>query len=256
MFNDNHMENIIINTKNPLLMIYTVLNNNKISDNYKYLVVKLFYKYHINIGLEYNLLLINNLEENDPLTYNLISDIYYIVSKQLLLLPHIKKIYNACNKIWKINRILNRILSIDDMIISLKKIQTSFLCLFDGSKGSFYFHVKMKGMKEGNSYHFEEIKSRLKKTYDMFKLNFFNEYNIVLITTHQLEDLTFENMVKYVEYIFAKVNTVLIHNINYLILYNNYRLQLYNLLYNSSNINIDIMDVDSELEPEDLHFIN
>ena len=62
-------------------------------------------------------------------------------------------------------------------------------------------------------------------------------------------------MVKYVEYIFTKVNNILVHNINYLMLYNNYRLQLYNLLYNTSNIDIDIMDVNSDIEPDDLSFI-
>jgi elongation factor P hydroxylase len=113
----------------------------------------------------------------------------------------------------------------------------------------------MKGMKEGNIYHLDEIKKRLKKTYDMFKLAFFNEYNIILISHHQFIDLTFDNMVKYVEYIFNKVNNIIIHNINHLILYNNYRIQLHNLLYSILNIDIDIMDVDSDIEYDDLPFI-
>ena len=230
-------------------MVYMILSNNNISDKYKFIVVRHFYKYHNMVGLENNLLLIDNLEHNAPLTFNLISDIYYIVSKQLSILPNIKTFHKAYknNKFWKLN--------IEDMIIYLKKIHTSFLCLFDGSKGYFYFHTRMKGLKEGNIYHLEEIKVRLKKTYDMFKMNFFNEYNIILITYYQFEDLTFVNMVKYVEYIFTKVNNILIYNINYLMLYNNYRLQLYNLLYNTSNIDINIMDVNSDIEPDDLSFI-
>lgn len=246
---NNNIENIIINTKYPLLMIYMILNNNNISDNYKFIVTKYFYRYHTLIGLENNLLQIDNLENNAPLTFNLISDIYYIVSKQLSIIPHIKRFNKAYknNKFWKLN--------IEEMILYLKKIHTLFLCLFDGSKGSFYFHVKMKGLKEGNNYHLDEIKSRLKKTYDMFKLAFFNEYNIILITYHQFIDLTFDNMVKYVEYIFNKVNSVIVSNINYLILYDNYRIQLYNLLYCISNIDINVMDVDSDIEPDDLPFI-
>jgi hypothetical protein len=247
--NDINIENIIKNTKYPLLMIYMILNNNNISDKYKFIVVKYFYKYHIMIGLENNLLMIDNIENTSPLTFNLISDIYYIVSKQLLIIPYILKFHKAYknNKFWKLN--------IEDMILYLKKLHTSFLSLFDGSKGSFYFHVKIKGMKDGNDYHLEEIKDRLKKTYDMFKMNFFNEYNIILISYHQFIDLSFENMVKYVEYIFTKVNNIIVHNINYLMLYNNYRLQLYNLLYNISNIDIDIIDVNSDIEPDDLSFI-
>jgi hypothetical protein len=243
------IENKIINTKYPLLMIYTILNNNNISDNYKFIVTKYFYRYHTLIGLENNLLQINNLENNAPFTFNLISDIYYIVSKQLSIIPNIQRFYKGYknNKFWKLN--------IEEMIIYLKKIHTLFLCLFDGSKGSFYFHVKMKGMKEGNMYHLDEIRNRLKKTYDMFKLAFFNEYNIILISHYQFLDLTFDNMVKYVEYIFNKVNSIIIHNINYLILYNNYRIQLHNLLYSILNIDIDIIDVDSDIEYDDLPFI-
>jgi hypothetical protein len=247
--NDINIETIIKNTKNPLLMVYMILSNNNISDKYKFFVIKHFYKYHIMVGLENNLLMIDNLEHNAPLTFNLISDIYYIISKQLSILPNIKKFHKAYknNHFWKLN--------IEDMLVYLKKIHSLFLCLFDGSKGSFYFHVKIKGMKQGNDYHLEEIKQRLKKTFDMFKMNFFNEYNIILITYLQFEDLTFENIVKYVEYIFTKVNNILMYNINYLMLYNNYRLQLYNLLYNTSNIDIDIMDVNSDIEPDDLSFI-
>lgn len=248
-YNINNIEQIIKNTKYPLLMIYYILNNNNISDNHKYIVVKFFYRHHVMIGIEYNLLKINNLENISPLAYNLIGDVYYIISKQLSILPNIKKFHKAYrnNKFWK--------LDIEDMIIYLKKLHNSFLCLFDGSKGSFYFHVRLKGMKEGNSYHFEEIETRLKKTYDMFKLSFFNEYNIILLSYHQFIDLTFENIIKYVEYIFSKINNIILQNINYLILYNNYRIQLYNLLYNQSNIDIDIMDVNSDIEQDDLPFI-
>ncbi len=246
--NEDNIDNIIKNTKYPLLLLYSILNNNNISDNYKYIVVKYFYRYHIMVGLEHNLLAITNLD-NYPLTFNLISDIYYIISKQLLILTHLNKFYKAYknNIFWKLNII--------DMISYLKKIHTTFLALFDGSKGSFYFHLKIKGMKDGNNYHLEEILLRLKKTYNIFKQSFFNEYNILLITYSQFEDLTFENMVKYVEYIFTKVNNVLIQNINYLVLYENYRVQLYNILYNKSNIDIDINDVNSDIEQDDLPFM-
>ena len=57
---------------------------------------------------------------------------------------------------------------------------------------------------------------------------------------YQFIDLKFENMIKYTEYIFNKINNILINNIQYLVLYDNYRLQLFNLLYNNSDININI----------------
>jgi hypothetical protein len=249
--NINRIDDIIKDTKYPLLIIVNILNNNNITDEYKYIIMKSFFKYHILIGIECDLLQINDLEKNAPLTYNLICDVYYIISKQLSILPHLIKLKNSYKniKFWK--------LDIDNMIIYLKNIHKSFLCLFDCSKGTFYFHSKLRGIvnTEGYSYHIEEMIKRLKKTYDMFKISFFNNYNIILISNYQFIDLKFENMIKYTEYIFNKINNIIIQNINYLILYNNYRNQLYNLLYNKSNIHIDINDVNSDIEQDDIPFI-
>jgi hypothetical protein len=75
------------------------------------------------------------------------------------------------------------------------------------------------------------------------------------MTVTQFHDLVFENKVKYTEYIFNKINNILTNNINYLILYENYRQQLINILNNNIDINIDINDVDSDIETDDLQFI-
>jgi hypothetical protein len=244
------MNTIIRETQYPLLLIFNILNNNNIKDEKKYLTIKIFLQYHIIIAVEYDLLEINNLEENAPLTYNLISDVYHIISKQLNILSHIilfKKAYINI-KFWK--------LEIEQMIIYLNKLHNTFLSLFDGSKGMFLFHLRLKGMKEGNSYHLDEMHDRLKKTYDIFKLNFFNQYKIILLNNYQYIDLSFENKIKYTEYIFNKINNILLHIINYLKLYNNYRLQLYNLLYNETNIDININNVDSDIDNDDIILIN
>jgi hypothetical protein len=251
MNNINRIDDIIKDTTNPLLMITSILRNKNILDKYKYIVTKSIFKYHIIVCIECNLLQITNLEIESPITYNLICDIYYIISKQLCILPNLIKFKNAYknNKFWK--------LEIDKMIINLKNIQNSFLGLFDCSKGYFYFHAKLKGITNhsGYTYHIDEMIKRLKKVYDMFKMSFFNEYNIILLSYYQFIDLTFENMIKYTEYIFNKINIIINHNINYFILYNNYRIQLYNILYNNSNIDIDIMDVNSDIETDDLTFM-
>ncbi len=246
---NNIIDDIIKDTKYPLLMIYKIINNKDISDNYKYASIKCLFKYHIMVAIEHNLLEIDNLEENFPLIYNLIKDIYYIISKQLNIILHIikfKKSYSE-KSFWK--------LDINNMIDYLKKLHNSFLCLFDGTKGAFYFHLRLKGMTESNNYHLEEMNDRLVKTVKMFKLNFFNEYKILLLSNYQFIDLTFENKIKYIEYIFSKINNILINIINYLTLYDNYRLQLYNILYYQSNININVEDVNSDIEQDDLVFI-
>jgi hypothetical protein len=249
--NINKIDEIIKNTKYPLLLIISILYNENISDEQRYLVVKSFFKYHILIGIECDLSQIYNLENTSPLTYNFICDIYYILSKQLSILSNIVKFKKAYqnNKFWK--------LEINNMIINLKTIHKSFLCLFDASKGMCYFHSKLKGIinKNGYNYHINEMTERLKKTYNMFKMSFFTEYNIVLLSYYQFIDLTFENMIKYTEYIFIKINNIINHTINYLILYDNYRLQLFNILYNTSTIDIDINDVSSDIDPDDIPFI-
>jgi hypothetical protein len=245
---NNKIEDIIKDTKYPLLLIYKIINNNNISDNNKFLIIKFLFKHHIMVAIEHNLLEIDKLEKNAPLTFHLIKDIYYIISKQLNIISHIVKFKKCYNRqFWK--------LDINKIIDYLKKLHNSFLCLYDGSKGAFYFHIRLKGMKNANNYPLEEMNDRLIKTYDMFKLNFFNEYKILLLSNYQFIDLTFENKIKYVEYIFTKINNILINIINYLILYDNYRLQLYNILYNQSNINIDVEDVNSDIEQDDLSFI-
>ena len=48
-------------------------------------------------------------------------------------------------------------LDIDKMIIYLKNQKIKFLSLFDGSMGSYYFHLRLKGLNEGNDYHIDEM---------------------------------------------------------------------------------------------------
>ncbi len=244
----NKIEHIIKETKYPLLITIKTLNNEKISDYNKCLIIKYLFKHHIMIAIEHDLL---NLDEihNNQVIYNFIKDIYHIISKQINIISHIVKF-----KRGYINRTFWK-LDINNMIEYLKKLHNSFLCLFDGSKGAFYFHIRLKGMTESNIYHLEEMNIRLVKIFEMFKISFFYEYKILLLSKYQFDDLIFDNKVKYVEYIFIKINNILVNIINYLTLYDNYRLQLYNILYNETNIIIDIEDVNSDIENDDLLFI-
>ncbi len=248
---DIHINILIKNTKQPLLLIYNILKNESIEDEHKLIATKIFFQYHILIAIEYNLLLIENLE-NYKKTYLFIEDVYLILSKQLNILPYLIRLKRAYNDksykcFWD--------LEIESLILYFKNLYTKFLCLFDGSKGFLYLHLKLKGMKEGNHYHHEQLLERLKKTFDLFKKPFFDEYKIVLLSYYQFIELKFENMIKYTEYIFNKINNILVNNINYLVLYDNYRTQLYNLLYNYSDININVNNVDSDIDTDDITLI-
>lgn len=234
--------------KHPLSMLYCIFSNININDEIKSIVIRLFFKYHINIALECNLLQFTNILENDNLTYNIIIDVYHIISRQILLIPFLQKFKEMYpNKyFWK--------LSIQKQIDYLNNIYMKFLCLFDGSKSGFYFHFRLKNSNM-NEYHINEILTRLKKIYDLLKHNFFKVNNIVLFSNHEFMDLTFENMIKYTEYIFNKINNILKQYILFFEIYENYRLQLENIINPHNYINIDIIDVHSEMEPEDLNFI-
>jgi hypothetical protein len=166
----------IKDTKQPLLLIYNILKNQSISDDDKINATKYFLQYHILIAIKYNLLLVDGLENNKK-TYTFIEDIYLVLSKQLQILPFIikfKKAYNDKNYkcFWD--------LEIDSLIVYFKNLHNKFLYLFDGSKGFLYLHLKLKGMKEGNHYHYEQLLDRLKKTFDLFKKPFFIEYKILI----------------------------------------------------------------------------
>ena len=238
-------------TKQPLLLIYNILKNKSIADDDKKIATKVFFQYHILIAIKYNLLLVDSLENNIK-TYTFIEDVYLVLSKQLQILPFIIKLKKAYNDksykyFWD--------LEIDSLILYFKNLHNKFLYLFDGSKGYLYLHLKLKGMKEGNHYHYEQLLDRLKKTFDLFKKPFFDEYKIMLLSYYQFIELKFENMIKYTEYIFNKINNILLNSINYLVLYDNYRIQLYNLLYNNSDINININNVDSDIDTDDIILI-
>jgi hypothetical protein len=238
-------------TKQPLLLIYNILKNKSIADDDKKIATKCFLQYHMLIAIKYNLLLVEDLEDNKK-TYSFIEDVYLVLSKQLQILPFITKLKKAYNNksykcFWD--------LEIDSLILYFKNLHNKFLYLFDGSKGYLYLHLKLKGMKEGNHDHYEQLLDRLKKTFNLFKKPFFDEYKIMLLSYYQFIELKFENMIKYTEYIFNKINNILLNSINYLVLYDNYRTQLYNLLYNNSDINININNVDSDIDTDDIILI-
>ncbi len=252
-----------MNSTTPLVLLLVVFKNNNINDMNKLLFIKFFFKHHINLTLEYNLidiyLEINNIEDY-PLTYNIIIDFYSILSKQINNINLIKK-FKSCYKnsfFWKKN--------IEEQIIYLKKLHEQLLSIFDGSKTSSYFHLKLKGNNmnslmesniSGKNYHIEQIMERLKKTVSLFKLNFFKEHNIYLVSNFQFIDLTFDNMIKYTEYVFNKLNDNLIKYITYFEHYNHYRNELINLFFVSELIDIDIdINVDSDIDIDDINFFS
>lgn len=241
-----HLEDKIKNNNYPLLCLYSIFCNNNISDDNKSYVVKFFFKHHMNLAIEYNLLKFKDILKDNPSTYNTIYDIYYIISQQISLLKYLstfKKMYP--NKMFWRKNIL-------EQIVDLKILYTKFLSLFDGSKGCLYFHVKLKAVEKENQYHIDEILDRLKLTYSMFKSSFFEINKIIILDSNQFMDLKFSNMIKYTEYIFLKINSILKEYISYFELYEYYRVRLYNILNTMHFIDIDINETNSDIDDDDL----
>ncbi len=243
------MDKIIKETKNPLVILYIVLSNNNISDQHKCIVIRLFFKYHINIALEYNLLMLSEILENNTAAYYLIKEIYNIIIIQLGLKDLLLKFKNMYKNKFFWNT------DIKKQISFLKNLYTIFLSIFDGSKSIFYFHLKLKTITEPNSYHIHELESRLRKLYNLLKKPFFTENNILLLNNEEFHNLKFENMVKYTEYIFNKINSLISKYIDYFELYENYRQKFENIITIENMLDIDIIDVDSDINIDDLDLL-
>ena len=249
------LEDYIMNLKFPLIAFYNIIMNKNIDDINKNIFVKTFFSHHMKICLEHNLLYFKNNLSNYPMTYNTIYDIYRIISRQQSFVPYITKFKEQYNNkyFWK--------LEIDKQIEYLKNVHLKFLSYFDASKTMLYYHVKLKQMididKTVNGYHIEDMVDRLKKTYDLFKHSFFEKNDIIIVSMYEFVELSFKNMIKYIEYIFGKINMIIKQTITYFELYNNYRHQLINILYDNNMLEITYSsEIDSDIDINDMEFIN
>lgn len=248
------LEDYIKNLKYPLIAFYNIIMNDKIDDVNTNIFVKCFFNYHMKLCIEHNLLYLKN--ELKPLTYNTIYDIYIIISRQQSIVPFLTKFKESYTNMyfWK--------LDIDKQIEYLKNIHLKFLSYFDASKSMLYYHIKLKQMvdidKPVNGYHVEDMVDRLKKTYSLFKHSFFEKNEIIIVSLYEFVELSLKNMIKYIEYIFNKINMIIKQNITYFELYNNYRHQLLSILSNDNMIEIieHHSEIDSDIDINDMQFIN
>ena len=241
------------NAKQPLVFIYSLIKKKELcSDDDMALLLRYFLKYHSNIALKYNLLILQDLLVDYPISLNILRDFYNIVRKQLNLLEIFKKIKTKyTNKFFwnKNNKKQN---------IFLKNLYHKYLAIFDCAKGPISFHLKLKALNIINSkiinIHINEIICRLRSTYELFNFKFFQSNKILLVTMCEFDNMTFKNKINYVEYIFLKVNKILINYVNYFQLYETLRMELENLL-SPKPIKFEIDIVKSEIEIDDINFI-
>jgi hypothetical protein len=250
------LEEYIKNLKFPLVAFCSIIMNKSIDDINKSIFVKLFINNHMDIVVTHNLLYFKNELIDYPITYNTIYDTYHIISRQQSIIPYLAKFKKSYNNMffWK--------QPIDKQIKYLQNIHLKFLSYFDASKSLLYYHTKLKQITENingtvSDFHIEDMVDRLKKTYDLFKHTFFEENDIILISMYEFIDLNFKNQIKYVEYIFNKINIIMKQIITYFELYDNYRHQIISILSDNNIIDITCSsEIDSDIDINDMEFIN
>jgi hypothetical protein len=246
-FKETELE--IINMKEPVIDILYYMFLEKIdTDETLSLKLRFIFKHHYKVAHDNDLQTYFNLLEMYPLTKNVINDYYNCIRKQYFLLPLIKNWYDMYINVrfWK--------QSLDKQINSLIQLRINFLSLFDASYGTIYFHSKIKGACE-NQYHIDEMIERLSKVYSMFKYKFYTYNKIIILTVDDFINCSFKKQIEYTEYIFSKIYKLLNQYIQCFQLYELYRVQLYTLTHPTVPINIEICDICSDVEQDDILFI-
>jgi hypothetical protein len=242
----DNIDNFILESKYPLqLLILLFLKKELFKDEDMVLVIRFFLKYHYKIFIDNNIKNVLILLDTYNLSINLINDFYKNISTQLLLLKDLKKFKIAYDRkyFWGKN--------INEQIEYLDSLHTKFLGINDCSIGSLYFHNKLKILsKDRDNVNVIEILNRLKLTYKMFGKKFFDTYNINLMSYEDFDDISLMGKIKFIEYIFIKVNNTLIDIIEKFKLYNCMINYIKNII-NPKYINIESDVFTSEIDDID-----
>ena len=243
------LDKMIHTMENPIIYMNHVLTDLKsYDDSMLCLIFKLIIKYHFDVMNKIDISCFKNQLINYPITFDIINTYYQLIYIQLNILPFLQK--------WKTIYINSRFWkqSIQNQIISLRKLRTTFLAIFDGSKGTMLFHINLL-MTQYNTYHVDEMISRLTMVFKLFKYTFFDKIGCNVITLDSFIYMSYDEQKKYISTIFIKVIKTLNTYISYFELYDINRIKLENLSNPTILIEIDTDDVDSDIELNDLPFI-
>ena len=237
--------------KNPLVFLFRLISYiNEIDDINLSIILRIFLKYHTDIGTNYNLKKILNNELKDKiLSWTVLNDFYKIMNKKIGLIITLKKWYDLFDnkKFWK--------LSLNEQIDFLSNTKIYFLSLFDCAKGGMPLHYKvgslLKDKKVNRDFIINDLIDRLIKILNIFGSKLFQTLGIPLLTVDAFTKLNDENIIKYLIVIYDKFYELLNQTIKLFDSYNLICLQLNNLL-NPLIININSINFDSETEAEDI----
>jgi hypothetical protein len=244
--------NDIIQIKNPLVFLFRLISYiDEIDDTNLSIILRIFFKYHTDIAINYNLkkLLNNELKEKKS-SLTILNKFYKLTSKKITLLKLLKKWYDLYNNknFWK--------LALTNQIEFLINTKIYFLSIYDCSKGGIPIHYKIGSiLKENNinrDFIINDLIERLIKILDIFGSKLFQTLGIPLLTVDGFSKLTNENIIKYLAIIYDKFNELLNQTMKLFDSYNLVCLELNNLV-NPIIININTINVDSETEADDIN---
>ena len=137
--NWNEIETNIKKNKYPLSFLYNILHfNKKISDENLSLIIRFFFKYHYNLAINYYLIDLVFLLENDKnTTKKIIYDFYNLIYKKI----SITKLLIKFEKSYKKRNFWDK--SITEQINILENVKMIFYSNFDVCKSSIFFHKKI-----------------------------------------------------------------------------------------------------------------
>ena len=214
------LEKNISNLKYPIIFLFRLMSyidDNIISDDNLYIILKLFFKYHIDILLYYDITKILNLN-NYLKSKILFIELLIIIKEKYIIIIIFKNIYKNYNNdiFWDMD--------LDNQIDYLNHIKNIFLAVFDTTYNNIPFYYKLYGLLyDTNPSKYEIMKSiedRLLKLLEIFKLELFNYLDIPIISVNYFYSLSEENIIKYLSTIYLKFNNFLNNIINLFINYN------------------------------------
>jgi hypothetical protein len=237
--------------KNPLVFLFKLISYiNEIDDINFSIILRIYLKYHTNIGTNYNLknLFISELK-NKHLSRTVLNDFYKLMNKKNSLAITLKKWHDIFEnkKFWK--------LSLNEQIDFLINTRNYFLSLYDCSKGGIPLHYKvgsiLKNHKIDRNIVMDDLIDRLVKILNIFGSKIFLTLGIPLLRVNEFIALSDENIIKYIIVIFNEINELLNQTLKLFDSYNLICIKLNNL-YNPLIININAINIDSETELDDI----
>jgi len=243
--------NEISQIKFPLVFLFKLISYiNEIDDVNFSIILRIFLKYHTNIGTNYNLKNLFILElKYKHLSWTVLNDFYKLMKKKISLVISLKKWNDIFDnkKFWE--------LSLNEQIDFLTITKNYFLSLYDCSKGGIPLHYKvgtiLKNNKIDRNIIIDDLIERLISILNIFGSKLFLTLGIPLLKINDFIRLSNENIIKYIVVIFDKFNDLLNQIIK---LFNSYYLvcNKLNNLYNPLIININTININSETEIDDI----